>query len=185
MRAMITMAIQYMFLEIYRIPPMQASAFISYINLPWTPKLLYGIITDVFPICGSGKRSYVFLMGMLQALSCLAIAIFGPNFENAVWVMLLACVNSMGGAFMDVVVDGLMVINARKDPTAGSEELQAYSWGFYGAGGITGCLLSGYFLGPMADPYPCFYIMTIFGASVGIAGLFIDKSLEENQTEMV
>ncbi len=27
--------------------------------------------------------------------------------------------------------------------------------------------------------------MTAFGASVGIAGLFIDKSLEENQTEMV
>lgn len=68
MRAMITMAVQYMFKEIYQIPLMQSSAYISYINLPWTPKLLYGIITDVFPICGSGKRSYVILMGMLQSL---------------------------------------------------------------------------------------------------------------------
>ena len=99
--------------------------------------------------------------------------------------MLLACINSAGGAFMDVVVDGLMVISSRQDPTSGSEELQAYSWGFYGLGGIVGCLLSGYFLGPMANPYPCFYMMTVFGASVGISGLFIDKSLEENQTEMV
>lgn len=86
---------------------------------------------------------------------------------------------------MDVVVDGLMVISSRKDPTSGSEELQAFSWGFYGLGGIVGCILSGYFLGPMHNPYPCFYMMTIFGASIGIAGLFIDKSLEENQTEMV
>jgi hypothetical protein len=30
---------------------------------------------------------------------------------------------SMALAFMDVVVDGLMVINARLDPKAGSEEL--------------------------------------------------------------
>jgi len=37
----------------------------------------------------------------------------------------------------------------------------------------------------MANPYPCFYIMTVFGMAVGIAGLFIDKSLEQNQTEMV
>jgi len=65
MRSMITMAVQYMFLTTYRIPPMQASAYLSYMNLPWTPKLLYGIITDVFPICGSGKRSYVFVMVML------------------------------------------------------------------------------------------------------------------------
>jgi len=86
----------------------------------------------------------------------------------------------MGGAFMDVVVDGLMVVSARDDPTTGSEELQAYSWGFYGLGGVVGCTLSGYFLGPMANPYPCFYIMTVFGGAVGIAGLFIDKSLEDN-----
>lgn len=65
MRSMITMAVQYMFLETYGIPPAQANAYLSYINLPWTPKLLYGIITDVFPICGSGKRSYVFIMGFL------------------------------------------------------------------------------------------------------------------------
>jgi hypothetical protein len=55
---------------------------------------------------------------------------------------------------------------------------------FYGLGGVTGCTLAGYFV-EMANPYPCFYIMSIFCASVGVAGLLIDKSLEDNQAEMV
>lgn len=65
MRAMVTMAIQYLFKNEYGISPALSSAYLSYVNLPWTPKLLYGIFTDVFPICGSGKRSYIFLMGAL------------------------------------------------------------------------------------------------------------------------
>ena len=64
MRSMITLAIQYMFLEVYHIEPGKTQQYLSYMHLPWTPKLIYGIITDVFPICGSGKRSYVFIMGM-------------------------------------------------------------------------------------------------------------------------
>jgi len=93
---------------------------------------------------------------------------------------------------MDVVVDGLMVISSRKDPTAGSEDLQSWSWMFYGIGGIVGCTASGYFLSghlpdgtPDGNPYICFLIMTFFGCSVGISGLFMDKSLEENQADMV
>jgi MFS family permease len=163
---------------------------LSYLSLPWTPKLLYGIITDCFPICGSGKRSYVFIMGMLQATACFCMAFF--VFPTAGYVCGLACINSLGGAFMDVVVDGMMVINSRQDPTSGSEELQAYSWAFYGLGGMMGCLISGYFLTgedangtPTGNPYICFYIMVFFSAAVGISGLFIDKSLEDNQQDMV
>jgi len=39
--------------------------------------------------------------------------------------------------------------------------------------------------GETPNPYICFYIMTFFGFCVGISGLFIDKSLEANQAEMV
>lgn len=39
------------------------------------------------------------------------IAIF--RFRNPVWVLLLAMVQNLGGAFMDVVVDGMMVVNQR------------------------------------------------------------------------
>lgn len=172
-----------MFLNTYHISPALSSAYLSYVNLPWTPKLLYGIFTDTFPICGSGKRSYIFIMGMLQSLSCLAIAV--RKYDNASTVMWFALFNSGAGAVMDVVVDGLMVINSRKDPNFGSEELQSYSWGFYGLGGIVGCTLSAILLGPLETPQACFFVMAFFGAAVGISGLFIDPSLEDNSADLV
>lgn len=101
--------------------------------------------------------------------------------------MLMCMFNSLGGAFMDVVVDGLMVINSRSDAAKGSEDLQSWSWMFYGIGGIVGCSFSGWFLSgldangePDGNPYLCFLVMTFFGCMVGISGLFIDKKCEEN-----
>jgi len=38
-------------------------------------------------------------------------------------VMIFGCLNAAGGAFMDVIVDGMMVISSRNDPSNGSEEL--------------------------------------------------------------
>lgn len=181
---------QYLFLNYFQIPPTQATFYITLTNLPWSPKIFYGIITDCLPICGSGKRSYVFIMGMFQGLSCLAVVLF--QFQNAFWVMLMMMFNSLGGAFMDVVVDGLMVINSKKDPTEGSEDLQSWSWMFYGIGGVVGCSAAGYFLSgqdangdPAGQPMVCFSIMAVFGCAVGISGLFIDPSLEENQKELI
>jgi hypothetical protein len=34
-------------------------------GLPWTPKIVYGIFTDTFPLFGSRKRHYLIAMGLL------------------------------------------------------------------------------------------------------------------------
>jgi hypothetical protein len=63
--SMIGMSMQYLFLNKYKLDPALATFYITLTNLPWSPKIVYGIVTDCLPICGSGKRAYVFLMGML------------------------------------------------------------------------------------------------------------------------
>ena len=66
MRTAVILAIQDLFNSKYtQVSPGQATLWISYINFPWAPKLLYGILTDSFPIFGSTKRSYVVLMGII------------------------------------------------------------------------------------------------------------------------
>ena len=95
---MVDMGILYMFLNTYKLEPEKANMYMAYIGLPWTPKIVYGIVMDCFPICGSGKRSYVIIMGLLQGLSMLAVVVYKfPN--DATWVMILACINAMGCAF--------------------------------------------------------------------------------------
>ena len=62
---MMTLAFLDMFKNKYDLEPGEEQQLATLMLLPWTPKILYGIITDTFPICGSRKRSYIILMGML------------------------------------------------------------------------------------------------------------------------
>ena len=73
------------------------------------------------------------LMGFLQFATAWTIAMV--HFENPIWVCTLGFFMNLASAFMDVVVDGLMVMQARRDQTNGSQDLQTYSWQLLGLGG--------------------------------------------------
>ena len=47
---------------------------------------------------------------------------------------------------MDVVVDGIVVVQQRKDPLNGAENLQTMNYVMAGVGGVLGTLLAGFFL---------------------------------------
>lgn len=75
--------------------------------LPWTPKIIYGILSDTFPLFGSRKKSYLIIMGLLQTITCILLAII--EFEYATSVAWLVTAFALSTAFSDVIVDGLMV----------------------------------------------------------------------------
>lgn len=125
----------------YKLQPAALQYMGSITALPWTPKIGYGIITDTFPICGSTKKSYIILLGMLYCLSALAYAFF--RFESHGPVVAIFTVNMFSLAAGDVAVDGLMICQQRLDPKYGSEDLQAYIWGVGGIAGVIGYLLGG------------------------------------------
>ena len=50
-----------------------------------------------------------------------------------VWLL---TINSLAVAVSDTIIDGLMVIQARKDPKYGSDDLQTFSWINLSAGGL-------------------------------------------------
>lgn len=65
MKVMLSLAFLDLFKTRYGLEPAQTQEMMSLIILPWTPKLLYGIISDTFPLFGSRKRSYIILMGLV------------------------------------------------------------------------------------------------------------------------
>lgn len=83
----------------------------------------------------------------------------------------------MTGAFMDVIIDALMVQEARKDPKHGSQDLNSYSYIFMSTGGIIGSLLAA-FMTQYMDPHASFFISACFGLLIAVFGLKMNKSIE-------
>ena len=120
-QVMIDVAFLQIFKNTFNLEPSETQTLEAYIALPWAPKIIYGIITDTFPICKSRKRSYLILMGLIQVIFALIIAFFPES--SAGLVCFCGVMIYWAQAFMDVVVDGLMVCQQRIEPETGSEKL--------------------------------------------------------------
>ena len=82
--------------------------YMSIIHIPWSVKLLYGLISDNIPIAGTRRKSYIIIMGILQFLS-LAL-IYYLNESTAMGVAILLTFAALSEAFVNVVSDAMMCI---------------------------------------------------------------------------
>lgn len=82
--------------------------YMSIIHIPWSFKIIYGLISDNVPLCGTRRKSWLIIMGILQFLSLMSLFIF--EFDDPLVVALLLAVASMSEAFVNVVSDAIMVI---------------------------------------------------------------------------
>ncbi|RLM87129.1 folate-biopterin transporter 1, chloroplastic-like isoform X1 [Panicum miliaceum] len=124
-----------------------ATAVVSgFSSLPWLIKPLYGFISDSIPLFGYRRRSYLFLSGLLGALSWSLMATVVSSKYSAASSILLG---SLSVAFSDVVVDSMVVERARGESQSTSGSLQSLCWGSSAFGGI----VSSYFSGSFVDTY--------------------------------
>jgi MFS-type transporter involved in bile tolerance (Atg22 family) len=82
--------------------------------LPWVFKLLYGAVCDTIPIRGYRKRYWMIMMGAIQFGALLAAS--RHERVSLLLMTFLLTVSSFASAFMDVIVDALMVMQAKRDP---------------------------------------------------------------------
>lgn len=127
-----------LFKDYYGLDPGYVQVLSSIIMLPWSFKILYGLISDNLPIYGSRRRSYCVILSTLQLLSAFMMSFYTGT--NEVYAAVFLTMMSLSVAGMDVIVDSIMVIQSRKYPVNGSEELQTYSWLCLSFGGICGSL---------------------------------------------
>lgn len=144
----------------------------SIAGFPWSIKLFYGLISDNVPIWGSKRKSYVVMMGALQFISLALIFVLEPQDPNLI-TFLLFC-SSLTGAYLDVIVDAMMVTYSRIDEEDGSEQLQSLSWISLGAGGIFGSLFGGFMTQSM-HPKWGFLLYSLYGLVVMGLGLMLKE----------
>lgn len=81
-------------------------------------KFFYGVVADQVPIMGSRKKSWLIIMGLIQFTSMTATATI--DFTNPNFCALVLSLMSFSGAFIDVIMEAMMVIEAKKYPATGS-----------------------------------------------------------------
>jgi len=166
--------------------PAEMQFYQSIISLPWSIKLLYGLVADNFPICGSTRKAYLLLSGLISFLSLLPL-VFHPDPTNTFLKspkVITACLtlNGMAGAFVDVIIDALMVQQSRKDPIYGSEDLNSYSWLWLSVGGASGCFLAAY-LTQYLDPYYSFMICEIVCTLLAMVAFHLNDEIDQEASE--
>lgn len=80
---------------------------------------------------------------------------------------------------MDVIVDAMMVIQAKRDPENGSQQLTSLAYLMTGLSALIGGVATAFVL-QYRSPYMCFGILSGAGFLVMIASFFINKKAEED-----
>lgn len=107
----------------------------------------------------------------MLSLNCL------PEYDQGVMAAAICLtVSSLSVAMMDVILDSLMVIQARKYEN-GEDELQTYSWAMMSLGGILGAVLAA-ILTESFNPAYSFMFIALIGVFMGIACTFLNKEIE-------
>ncbi len=106
--------------------PTAIAAFMGLLALPWSLKVLFGLLSDLVPLFGSRRRNYL-LISSVSASAGLLVLYFFPVPEDAHWLLFMwLLLPTIGIAFGDVLVDALMVETGQ--PLGLTGRLQSIQW---------------------------------------------------------
>ncbi len=148
----------------------QASYFGAITILGWALKPLWGILSDIFPILGYRRKSYL----VLTSLGAAAIwwTLGSMEHYSTISIMLLFTLSSIMYAFMDVLCDALMVETGK--PLGLTARFQSAQWtAVYAASIITG--IAGGWVATHWSPQHTFRINALFPLIILAAIFFFLK----------
>eukprot|EP00474_Spongospora_subterranea_P009124 CRZ09582.1 hypothetical protein [Spongospora subterranea] len=158
-----------------RCSPSTMAFVMSWINLPWGVKPVYGFISDSFPIRGYRRTPYLCLGLLANAMSWLALSYIGASlglYHVFFWLFM----SSLSLVVADAAIDSLLVDCVQLESTANLGELQSGVW----ISRSVGSLLSASAAGIAMDHYgmsseTMFAIAAVFALS----GLFAVQVVRE------
>lgn len=143
--------------------------FISSVTaIPWFFKILYGAISDAFPIFSQRRKPYLVIYAFLSCTGWILLSLSPPDEK---WIILSMTIANLGLAATDVITDGLVVEYSRNET---AKTYQSIAWGARSAGAV----LSGFTGGILAAKMPPKSIFLIT-ASLPLVTLFAAFLLRE------
>jgi MFS family permease len=106
--------------------PTTIAAFMALLALPWSLKVLFGLLSDAVPLLGSRRRNYLLISSVSASVGLLVLYFF-PVPQGAHWLLFFwLLLPTIGIAFGDVLVDALMVETGQ--PLGLTGRLQSIQW---------------------------------------------------------
>ena len=123
--------------------PAQQNTIGILMTLPWTFKVVYGFISDAYPIWGMRRKPYFLIGWAINVGSFAALALLGaPTLQQLSALLLLG---TFGSIMADVMTDTMIVERAKSEPAAtrGTFQSTCYSVRFMGSvlGSTAGAVL--------------------------------------------
>jgi MFS family permease len=107
---LIAQPLNYYLKEVYGWTPVQVTASLTVLNLPWVIKPLYGIVSDFVPLFGSRRKAYLVLANAVAAAAYAATARLAD--PGALILLLLASAYAM--AISSTLAGAVLVENGQR-----------------------------------------------------------------------
>lgn len=107
------LTLNFLLKETLKLSATQLAYFSAITILGWAIKPLWGLVSDLIPIFGSKRKSYLILTSLLAAICWLTLSL---TQNYTVWLLLtILTISSFAYAFQDVVTDALMIEIGKKE----------------------------------------------------------------------
>ena len=121
---LIAQPLNYFLKQTYGWTPVQVTAYLTVLNLPWIIKPVYGIVSDFLPIFGYRRRSYVVLANLMAAGAyCWVAQITSPG-----EIVIALLLSAYGMAISSTVCGALLVENGQKFGASDAFVNQQWLW---------------------------------------------------------
>jgi len=140
----------------------------TFTAIPFTIKIIWGVISDRFPIGHLGRRRpYISIFIIICGVSWLALIAVLPvvQFLSIGILILLGILINTGAAFSDTALDGLIM---DVTPAEKLGRVEGATWAMYSIGGILGGTLGIFIYVAIGDGTPVFIIFGLLSIACGI-----------------
>ena len=174
------LAISYYFKDSLKLSPSQSSFFRSLISFPFIFQPLFGLISDLLPIFGYKRKSYLIIGGGLNFIFWVFLSYINSSQHLAIFILLLISLND---TFINACSGGILA-EVSKKLTLNQQKLERYN--AYSIYKNIGMIISSVFRGIIVD---LFGVKIIFILAGGlslfnvIAGLIYFEIKTDNNRE--
>lgn len=108
-------------------------------TLPWSLKLVFGFISDAFPIYGMQRKPYLTIGALLYSFAFITYAVVG--IDNIAFLSVCIFIGTLGLIQMDVMADTMCVQRSKFESEDSRGHMQATFYSVRFAGGLIGAMV--------------------------------------------